>query len=134
MRLDDEVLWRLKNADSLSFSVNNYVQADIFSEYKENPLVMTEELIKYKIGNDLDGIFGSSGENWDNIIRDNGYDFLNDYLDSIGGQYNYGEANSYNEFVENTVKSNVYNLNYEVESLLETRNDFKINDVEFPVL
>lgn len=134
MRLDDEVLWRLKNADSLSFSVNNYVQADIFSEYKENPLVMTEELIKYKIGNDLDGIFGSSGENWDNIIRDNGYDFLNDYLNSIGGQYNYGEANSYNEFVENTVKSNVYNLNYEVEALLETRNDFKINDVEFPVL
>lgn len=134
MRLDDEVLWRLKNADSLSFSVNNYVQADIFSEYKENTLVMTEELIKYKIGNDLDGIFGSSGENWDNIIRDNGYDFLNDYLDSIGGQYNYGEANSYNEFVENTVKSNVYNFNYEVEALLEAKNDFKGNDVEFPVL
>lgn len=134
MRLDDEVLWRLKNADSLSFSVNNYVQADMFSEYKENPLMMTEELIKYKVGNDLDGIFGSSGENWDNIIRDNGYDFLNDYLDSIGWQYNYGEANSYNEFVENTVKSNVYNLNYEVEALLEARNDFKGNDVEFPVL
>lgn len=134
MRLDDEVLWRLENADSLSFSVNNYVQADMFSEYKENPLMMTEELIKYKVGNDLDGIFGSNGENWDNVIRDNGYDFLNDYLDRIGGQYNYGEANNYNEFVENTTKSNVYNLNYEVEALLEARNDFKGNDVEFPVL
>lgn len=134
MRIDEETLWRLENADSLSFSVNNYVQADMFSEYKENPLMMTEELIKYKVGNDLDGIFGSNGENWDEVIRDNGYDFLNDYLDRIGGQYNYGEANSYNEFVENTAKSNVYNLNYEVEALLETRDDFKINDVEFPVL
>lgn len=134
MRLDEETLWRLENADSLSFSVNNYVQADMFSEYKENPFMMTEELIKYKIGNDLDGIFGSNGENWDNVIRDNGYDFLNDYLDRIGGQYNYGEANNYNEFVENTTKSNVYNLNYEVEALLEARNDFKGNDVEFPFM
>ena len=134
MRIDEETLWRLENADSLSFSVNNYVQADMFSEYKENPLMMTEELIKYKVGNDLDGIFGSNGENWDEVISDNGYDFLNDYLDRIGGQYNYEEANSYNEFVENTVKSNVYNLNYEVEALLEARDDFKGNDVEFPVL
>ena len=134
MRIDEETLFRLENADSLSFSVNNYVQADMFSEYKENPLMMTEELIKYKVGNDLDGIFGSNGENWDEVISDNGYDFLNDYLDSIGGQYNYGEANSYNEFVENTAKSNVYNLNYEVEALLEARDDFKINDVEFPFM
>ena len=134
MRLDDEVLWRLKNADLLSFSVNNYVQADMFSEYKETPLIMTEELIKYKVRNDLEGIFGSNGENWDEVIRDNGYDFLNDYLDRIGGQYNYGEANSYNEFVENTVKSNVYNLNYEVEALLDARNEFKGNDIEVPFL
>ena len=49
MRLDEETLWRLENADSLSFSVNNYVQADMFSEYKENPFMMTEELIKYKM-------------------------------------------------------------------------------------
>lgn len=134
MRIDEETLWELQNADSLSFSVNNFVQADIFSEYKENPLMMTEELIKYKVRNDLDGLFGSNGENWDEVISDNGYDFLNDYLDSIGGQYNYGEANSYNEFVENTAKSNVYNLNYEVEALLEARDDFKINDVEFPFM
>lgn len=134
MRIDEETLFRLENANSLSFSVNNYVQADMFSEYKENPLMMTEELIKYKVGNDLDGIFGSNGENWDEVISDNGYDFLNDYLDSIDGQYNYGEANSYNEFVENVVKSNVYNLNYEVEALLEARNDIKGNDVEFPFM
>lgn len=134
MRIDEETLFRLENVDSLSFSVNNYVQADMFSEYKENPFMMTEELIKYKVRNDLDGLFGSNGENWDEIIRDNGYDFLNSYLDRIGGQYNYGEANSYNEFVENTVKSNVYNLNYEVEALLEARNEFKGNDVEVPFL
>lgn len=134
MRIDEETLFRLENADTLSFSVNNYVQADMFFEYKENPLMMTEELIKYKVQNDLDGLFGSNGENWDEIIRDNGYDFLNSYLDRIGGQYNYGEANNYNEFVENTVKSNVYNFNYEVEALPEAKNDFKGNDVEFPVL
>ena len=134
MRIDEETIFRLENADSLSFSVNNYVQADIFFEYKENLFMMTEELIKYKVRNDLDGLFGNNGENWDEIIRDNGYDFLNDYIDRIGGQYNYGEANSYNEFVENTVKSNVYNLNYEVEALLDARNEFKGNDVEFPFL
>ena len=134
MRIDEETLFRLENADSLSFSVNNYVQADMFSEYKENPLMMTEELIKYKVRNDLDGLFGNNWENWDEIIRDNGYDFLNDYIDRIGGQYNYGEAQSYNEFVENTVKSNVYNLNYDVEALLDARKEFKGNDIEVPFL
>lgn len=134
MRIDEETLFRLENADSLSFSVNNYVQADMFSEYKENPFMMTEELIKYKVRNDLDGLFGSNGENWDEIIWDNGYDFLNDYIDRIGGQYNYGEANNYNEFIENTVKSNVYNLNYEVEALLESKNSFNVNDIDVPFM
>ena len=90
---------------------------------------MTEELIKLKIHNDLDGIFGEYGENWDDVINLNGYDFVEDYLNNIGVSYNYGKAQSYENLIENIVKSNVYDFDYIVSEIVESK---KLDNIYIP--
>lgn len=127
MKLTDYDISMLLSKDSLEFSIDNYVQAGYKMEYKENIDMMTEELIKMKIHNDLDGIFGEYGELWGDVINVNGYDFLEDYLSDIGASYNYVRADSYDSFIENVTKSNVYDFNYKVSEIINNKNLENIN-------
>lgn len=127
MKLTDYDISMLLSKDSLEFSIDNYTQAGYKMEYKENIDMMTEELIKMKIHNDLDGIFGEYGELWEDVINVNGYDFLEDYLSDIGASYNYVRADSYDSFIENVTKSNVYDFNYKVSEIVNNKNLENIN-------
>lgn len=127
MKLTEYDISMLLSKDSLEFSIDNYVQAGYKMEYKENIDMMTEELIKMKIHNDLDGIFGEYGELWGDVINVNGYDFLEDYLSDIGASYNYVRTDSYDSFIENVTKSNVYDFNYKVSEIINNKNLENIN-------
>lgn len=127
MKLTDYDFSMLLSKDSLEFSIDNYVQAGYKMEYKENIDMMTEELIKMKIHNDLDEIFGDCGQFWEDVINANGYDFLEDYLSNIGASYNYGRADTYDSFIENVTKSNVYDFNYKVAEIVNNKNIDNIN-------
>lgn len=129
MKLTDYDFSMLLSKDSLEFSIDNYTQAGYKMEYKENIDMMTEELIRMKIHNDLDGIFGDCGQFWEDVINVNRYDFLEDYLSNIGASYNYGRADSYDSFIENVTKSNVYDFNYKVAEIVNNKNIDNINIV-----
>ena len=122
MKLDGSDFTFLNSRDSLSFCIDNYAQCGLKMEYKDNVELMTEELIKLKIHNDLDGIFGEYGETWDDVINSNGYDFIEDYLNNIGASYNYSKAQNYENLIENIVKSNVYDFDYRVSEIIESKN------------
>lgn len=127
MKLTEYDISMLLSKDSLEFSIDNYTQAGYKMEYKENIDMMTEELIKMKIHNDLDEIFGDCGEMWEDVINVNGYDFLEDYLSDIGASYNYVRADSYDSFIENVTKSNLYDFNYKVSEIVNNKNLENIN-------
>lgn len=122
MKLDDRDFAFLNSRDSLSFCIDNYVQCGLKMEYKDNVELMTQELIRLKIHNDLDGIFGEYGEKWNDVINSNGYDFIEDYLNNIGASYNYSKAQNYENLIENIVKSNVYDFDYRVSEIVESKN------------
>ena len=122
MKLDDRDFAFLNSRDSLSFCIDNYVQCGLKMEYKDNVELMTQELIRLKIHNDLDGIFGEYGEKWNDVINSNGYDFIENYLNNIGASYNYSKAQNYENLIENIVKSNVYDFDYRVSEIVESKN------------
>lgn len=132
MKLDDRDFAFLNSRDSLSFCVDNYARCGLKNDYEQNIGLMTEELIKLKIHNDLDGIFGEYGENWDDVLSLNGYDFVEDYINNIGASYNYGKAQNYENLIENIVKSNVYDFDYIVSEIVESKkldNTYIGNDI-----